>query len=198
MYFVEVDIDAFIQDVHRCIDELIEALGHNASSKELKHIMHPYIARLRRQRVAETEEREYVSEVYYELSQLVSVDISFQLNRVMYGWVLAALSVNIFRKKKKWIDECIIVQTITNTCTCCGCEMKTNIVNPKESPNNEDMEVCMKAVILCKICGAYNLVFITEDGQFAHSEDYYLQEELPDHYTREQAEQRLSQIKEWN
>lgn len=195
--FFEVDFDAFQQGVWQCVDELIEAVNNNASTRELKKVMLPYITHLRHLQIGETEEREYVSQIYYELSQIIPVDVSFQLNRVIYGWLLTALTTNPFTKKGRLHRSEDIKKTLTNKCTSCGYEMRTNIINHNQEREDEKMEVTMHAIVACKVCGELDLIFITEDGELVYSYDYYMKEEFPEDWTLEQARQRMEQVKQW-
>lgn len=196
--FYELDFESYKAVTCDCIDELIEGVNNDCSNRELKRIMKPYIAYLRNLHIGETEEREYIAEVYYDISLIISVDIAFSLNRVIYGWTLTALTTNPFEKKKKWIDIVNITKKIVNPCKKCNYKMTTNIIDyPKMEGDNEQRVVDMHAIINCKVCGQMDLVFITEDGDLAQSFDYYIREELPEEWTVERATQRMEQLKVW-
>ena len=197
--FFELDFEAFKQKVCECIDELIESVENDASITQMKQVMKPYIQHLRSLSITETEEREYATFVYYELSQVVSVDLAFTLNTVLYGWVLTALTTNPFAKKKKWLDTVNVTKTIDNTCAKCKCCMVTRIIDyPKREGEQEEKIVDMRAIVNCKVCGEMNLILITEKGDLAHSYDYYIREEIPENWNEERAQQRMQQIMYWN
>lgn len=101
MNFYELDIRNFRDKVCACANELIEAIENNAAPKELKNIFLPYISYLKNLRMGETEEREYMCGTFYELSLIVSVDIAFKLNCILYGFVFTFLTDKILFPKKK-------------------------------------------------------------------------------------------------
>ena len=201
--FIDVDIVAFQEYVNECIDELIPAVEKDYPAPLLKSILKKYLPAIRQMNIGETVEREYVAEELYELSQIVGVNISFSLNRIIYGFTLALLlqcslrSEHNRRGELKEQDGEIRKQEET---ICCGCGyvMITEIIFPQEPAEDDEYDTfCGRVVVECPVCGEYNLFYLKENGQAFVRGDYRVVENLDEYDSEEAAKQRYEQIKYW-
>lgn len=194
-FFIEVDIQAFQEYINGCIDELYAGVEKDYPPQLLKNIFNKYLPSIRRMQIVETVEREYVCSELYELSRIVDVNISFRLNQIMYGTLLALLPQRKPRGQKEPIYE-----NIENTCTECGYVMRTK-VNFYETEPEEEVKLGDiwegHVIVECPVCGGYNLVYIKDKRRGFASGDYRVTENLHNDYTEEEAIQRLEQIKYW-
>jgi hypothetical protein len=69
---------------NRCADVLIDAVGKNASDKQLKTILKSHLSNFSK-RAYDTEEKEFVCDLFYELAQILEIDFTDNLNRWLYG-----------------------------------------------------------------------------------------------------------------
>ncbi|NDV70089.1 hypothetical protein [Dysgonomonas sp. 25] len=214
MAFYDVDLEEYQIYVDGCVGELLDVVEQDASDRQKKSILIRYLKYLRGMRIIETEEREYVTHEFYELSQIVGVNVSFHLNRVIYGLFMIiatkALKVLYFWRRPKErgeSDNGRIREEFEITCTDCQYKMLGDAAF-YESDTQNDVWLG-KVIVECPVCGTYNLVFF-EDREGYHGfvqGDYRVIEDLDTwpredysqkmHWTREQAEQRLQQIKYW-
>jgi hypothetical protein len=71
-----------------CTDNLINAVKKNASSRQLRRILVTALSSLRRSHY-DTEEKEFICDLFLELSGIVEVDVKYDLSKWLYGPVLA-------------------------------------------------------------------------------------------------------------
>lgn len=71
-------------------DDLIDALNNNLSNKQLLKILKSNLSLFRKQDY-DTEEREFVCDVFFDLSEIVGIDFKDTLNKWLYGSVLSNL-----------------------------------------------------------------------------------------------------------
>lgn len=196
MSFYELDINRFREKICSCSDELIEAIENDASPKELKNIFLPYISYLKSLRMGETEEREYMCGTFYELSLIVSVDIAFKLNCILYGFIFTFLTDKILfpRKKKKIVDQDLDNDIVEQKYESCEHYFKIRSFHN----NNEQENKTSYAIVGCKECGTLNLISVEGDtSSFYFSRVYYLMDILPEDFDDERAKQRFEQVKYW-
>ncbi|MDR2915949.1 MAG: hypothetical protein LBV74_14180 [Tannerella sp.] len=93
--FIDVDLDIYQKYVDLCINELITEIERNDSPGRKKNILKKYLSYIRKMQIGETVEREYVCMEFYDLSQIVSIDVGFYVNKTLYGSFLAILSFDI-------------------------------------------------------------------------------------------------------
>jgi len=208
--FIDVDLDRYQDYVDGCVLELVESVENDATEREKKIILRRYLKYLRQMGICETVEREYVTQEFYELSQIVGVNVSFHLNMVIYGFTLTAITTIMqkLRPKPKDVERNDgIVEKFEIICEECQYHMPGRAAF-YESDNHNDIWIG-KAIVSCPVCGGYNLVFFEDrDGYQGFVDgDYRVIENLDawptDHpsqkkyWTREDAEQRLQQVKYW-
>ncbi len=75
---------------NHCADALIEAVRNNASDKQLKAILNSHLANFNKHDY-DTEEKEFICDLFYELAQIVNIDFAHNLNRWLYGSILSTL-----------------------------------------------------------------------------------------------------------
>lgn len=208
--FIDVDLEKYQDYVDGCVTELIESVENDTTDREKKIILNRYLKYLRQMGICETVEREYVTQEFYELSQIVGVNVSFQLNRVIYGFSLTLFSTIMSKLRpqpKKIEQDDGIVESFEVVCEECQYSMLGRAAF-YESEHHNDIWIG-KAIVECPVCGEYNLVFFEdrEGYQGFVDGDYRVIEDLDawptDHpsqkkyWTKEDAEQRLQQVKYW-
>jgi hypothetical protein len=169
-----------------CADNLIEAVRSDLASGQLKRILKKGIHRFDKTNY-DTEEREFICDYFFQLSNIVAVDFKDNLNSWLYGAVLGAvLKLTALLKGKEKV-----VAVLSQDCTKCGSRLDTFIIKKEEGiPDNS------WAIIRCNHCNDYNLLSVGPDIKQLRFGEYKLVEQLPkDEYTEAQANIRLEQIR---
>lgn len=78
-----------------CADNLVTALHDNASGDQLQALLRSALSRLKSDDY-DTEEKEFIVDLYFELATIVQVDLNDDLNEWLYGPELA----NLIKMKK--------------------------------------------------------------------------------------------------
>lgn len=169
-----------------CASNLIEAINSDSKHVELKSILKKWLNSIN---VSEydTEEREFICDYFGELSAIVSVDFTGDLNNWLYGRVLSTLfkAITFFRGKEK------IVETLTQDCTKCSSKLETFILRKEKGIPDYNW-----IIIQCNNCNEFNLLSIGADVKQLRFGNYKSIEQLSKlKYTEEQAIVRLEQIK---
>lgn len=176
-------IDKMDTSINRCIDEVIEQVQKRASQKELILILKKGVSRLDK-REYDTEEKEFICDCFYQLSQIIGVDIKNILNKWLYGSFLA-IAIKFFSKREKVKD------IITQNCTSCESKLETFILKRRVDIQYESF-----IIVKCKNCEEYNLLDLGKGIDSLRYGEYVLIEQLDKtEFTNEQAEIRLEQIK---
>jgi hypothetical protein len=176
-------IDTLLND---CSDCLIKAANQNATPKEFKQILKTGISTLNRTDY-DTEEKEFICDYLFELSNIVQVDIKYNLNSWLYGKALGTLikATSLLRQPDK------VIETLSQDCTGCGAKLETYILRKQEGIKASDW-----IVIQCNNCSEYNLFESQPNVKETKSGNYKCVEFLRKfEYTKESAKARLEQIK---
>jgi len=171
---------------NKCADNLIEATEHRASPKHYRRVLRAGLSTFNRYHY-DTEEREFICDYLFDLSQIVKVDIKDDLNRFMYGTILMALIKlsSFFKGKEKVID------TLSQDCTKCGAKLETFILKREEGISDSGWDV-----VTCNNCGEHNLLSHGPGVKMLRFGEFKRVEHLRrDEYTEEQARARMKQIK---
>jgi hypothetical protein len=164
-------------------EALIEAVNADKSQRYIKETLKKSLKNFIRSDY-DTEEREFVVDLFAELSFIVGVSIKDNLSAWLYGRVLTFL-MKIFRKKERVLD------VISQDCQNCGSKLETFII--QRDPKIGDMDWM---IVQCNSCKAYNLIQAgTGIKQLRFGNYRYVETLSKQEYTPEQAILRFEQIK---
>ena len=170
---------------NQCANALIDAVGKNASDKQLKSILKSHLSNFNK-RHYDTEEKEFVCDLFYELAQIAKIDFADNVNRWLYGSTMSALLKiqGPFNPKK-------VLDTIKQTCPTCGGAIDTFIMRREEGIPDYSWNI-----VQCKSCKDFSLVTYGPNVKEAKFGNYDLVEQLPkEQFSKEQAEIRLEQVR---
>lgn len=130
----------------------------------------------------DTEEREFIIEYFFELSEICSIDLKNELMKWMYGEDIGEL----INHKKSSIGE-----IITNSCTNCNGALNTEIIERQKG-----IPDFAYTIIKCKDCSELNMIELgPEIKQFSFG-NYTVEAHLPkSDYSKKQALEKLKQLK---
>jgi hypothetical protein len=169
----------------KCADALIEAVQSKKTDKQLKTILKAQLYHFNKKDY-DTEEKEFVCDLFYELAKILNVDFADNISRWLYGSALTALL-----KIQATLNPKKVLATIHQTCPTCGEALDTYIMRKQDGiPDFSWM------IIQCKTCKDYSIVSIGPNVKETRFGNYVLVEQLPKtEFTKEQAEIRLEQIR---
>jgi hypothetical protein len=166
-------------------DKLIEKIKDGTSSRQFKAFLKTEITSLNKSNY-DTEEREFICDLFHELATIVDVDFNENLNKWLYGSVLTNLM-----KIQKLIRPERIVETLRQPCTKCATSLETHILQKEDGIPETDWLVAK-----CNNCGELNLLSHGPNVKEIRFGNYQWVERLQmDEYSYEQALTRLEQIK---
>lgn len=168
-----------------CADNLLEAINKKYSSRQLKKVLKNELSNFNKLEY-DTEEKEFIVDLFHELSTIISIDFKDNLNKWMYGSILTTLlKINKVLRPEK------IIETLRQPCTKCGTQLETHIMK-KEKGIIETSWFIVK----CNNCKEFNLLSHGPDVKETRFGNYQWVENLRmDEFTHEQALTRLEQIK---
>jgi hypothetical protein len=168
-----------------CADNLIKATEDKHTSRQLKSVLKAGLGNFNKLDY-DTEEKEFICDLFHELATIVNVDFNENLNRWLYGSVLTTLM-----KMQKILKPEKIVQTLRQPCTKCETQLETHILR-KENGIPETSWIVAK----CINCGELNLLSTGPNVKETRFGNYQWVDSLSmDEYTYQQALTRLEQIK---
>lgn len=166
-------------------DKLIEGVKAHDSARQLKSLLMSQLSNLDKSQY-DTEEKEFISDLFQELAGIVEVDFTENLNKWLYGSVLTTLLKiqNVILPKK-------FIETFQQPCTQCGTLLETHIVQRKEGIPETSWLVAK-----CNKCGELNLLSHGPNIKEIRFGNYKVIDTLQmEEYNYEQALTRLEQIK---
>ena len=169
-----------------CVDNLIDAVNSNLNPKQLKNILKSGLGNFKSFDY-DTEEREFICDYFFQLSNIIEVDFKDNLNNWLYGKVLNSLFkvTSLFKGQEK------IIETLSQDCTNCGSKLETFILRKEEGIPDYNW-----TIIQCNNCNEYNLFSAGPNVKELKVGNYKFIEQLDKkEFTEEQAKQRLEQIK---
>lgn len=169
-----------------CADSLINSVKNNKNKKANKKILKSGLQRFNKLDY-DTEEREFICDYFFELSQIVDVDIKNNLNNWLYGYGINTIIkvLSAFKKPDK------IIETLSQNCTKCNSKLETYILERQSDFPNTAFNI-----VKCKTCGEFNLIDQEPGIKRQKFGNYDWVEQLSkDEYNDEQAKTRLEQIK---
>ena len=170
---------------HLCAGALAEAVMAGRSTRQLKTVLTAALAKLDKARY-DTEEREFIADLFGELAAIVGVDIRTAVTRWLYGPILTALLAvgRLLRPER-------VVETRNQPCNQCGAPLETQILRKRA-----DIPDAQWLVVRCKRCREVNLLSPGPGVARLRFGDYEWVESLSKkEYTHGQALTRLEQIR---
>ena len=168
-----------------CADELIRGARQGNSQRKQKSILRSALANLNKHSY-DTEEREFICHLFYELANSVGINFSDDLNKWLDGSFLVGLL-----KIQRFLRPDRIVRTISRPCTKCGGSL--DILVLKRGSGIPDHSWL---VVKCSACSELNLLSPGPDIKAMRYGNFQQIDSLPKHeYTLEQALVRLEQIR---
>jgi hypothetical protein len=168
------------------LDALIKAVGTDAPGTQLKTILSRHLSAFHKSEY-DMEEREFITDVFYQLAKIVNVDFKHQLNSWMYGVILGALLrlSSVFKKAQA------VVETLSQECSNCKTKLDTFIIE-----RGDDIPDLCWDIIQCDSCNEYNLLNKGPHIRQLRFGNYRWIEQLSkDEFNEEQALVRLEQIR---
>lgn len=166
-------------------DKLIEKVKAQGSAKQFKSLLKAQLSSIDKSHY-DTEEKEFICDLFHELATIVEVDFKDNLNTWLYGSLLTTLM-----KIQKIIQPERIIKTLRQPCTKCGTQLETHIMRMEEGIQETDWLVAK-----CNNCGELNLIAHGPNVKETRFGNYQWVDTLPmDEYNYEQALTRLEQIK---
>jgi len=183
----DVDLYNGIQNLlNNCADNLIEATNADFTPRKIKSILKNSLDSIKNLEY-DTEEREVICEYFDQLSKIVSVDFKDNLNSWLYGKVLSTLLrvISFLKGPEKFVE------TLSQDCTKCSSKLETFIKRKEDGIPDHSW-----TIIQCDNCNEFNLLSTGPNIKEYRFGNYKSIEQLPkQEYTKEQAYQRLEQIK---
>ena len=166
-------------------DELIEAVQNNASEKQLKSLLKYQLSKFNKLDY-DTEEKEFICDLFFELAKIVNIDFKDNLSSWLYGSALTTLM-----KIRAALNPRKVIETINQNCPTCKTSLDTFILKKEEGiPDYSWM------IVQCKNCKDYSIVNPGPNVKEMKFDNYLIVEQLPKtEFNIEQAEIRLEQIR---
>ncbi len=170
---------------YTCADQLSAAVAAGYSKKQLRTILTSTLDGITRTGY-DTEEREFIADLFLELATIVGVDFKTRLNRWLYGMFLASL-ITVFQ----FLRPGRVVAIQKHPCRQCSLPLETQILRKEAGIPDYAWTVAK-----CSRCGDLNLLSFGLGVKQIRPLNYQSVEILPkDEFTEEQAQTRLEQIK---
>lgn len=166
-------------------DNLMNAIHSNYSGRKLKATLEYELSKFNRL-TYDREEKEFICDLFYELSMIVNINLKDNLNRWLYGNLLSTLL-----KIKNFISPERIIETIRQPCTNCGTQLESYVMKRERGIPEYGWYL-----VKCGNCKERNLLSCGTDIKILKFGNYEYVETLnKEEYTYEQALVRLEQIK---
>ncbi len=166
--------------------DLVQAIGDGKRARELSSILKKGLKNFSKSDY-DTEEREFICDYFFELSEIINIDFKENLNKWMYGSALIYfLKVATFLKSIGNRTE-----TLTQDCTKCEAKLESFI-----TAKQKDIVSVSYKIVKCKSCNEFNLMDWGDGVKSLSFGEYEIVEQLfKDNYTLEKANLRLEQLK---
>lgn len=168
-----------------CASNLILKLESGTRRRSLKLYLKSSLRRLNKYDY-DTEEKEFIGDLFMELAEITGVDIKRMLNRWLYGYVLVFLLelVKFIRPEK-------VLASFKKKCSTCNAELELQVLKKGERGISATW-----VIMQCKFCNGYELLSDGEDSKMTRFVNCHSVEYLPkDEYSYEQALIRLEQVR---
>lgn len=168
-----------------CLTSLIILVKNNSSNRTLKRELNKGLKTFERFNF-DTEEREFICDLFYVISKEIEVDFKNELNSWLYGSFLASIfRISSFLKGKEKFLE-----VLSQNCSKCDSKLETFILAKEDTILESDF-----LIVRCKSCREFNLLDNGANVKQLKFGDYELIEQLPkSNYDLEGAKIRLKQL----
>ncbi|MEX6690870.1 DUF4844 domain-containing protein [Danxiaibacter flavus] len=126
-----------------CAEDLIRAINDNYSGKQIKAVLKIGLGSFNKFDY-DTEEKEFICDLFHELATIVNVDFNNNLSKWLYGSTLTTLL-----KIQKILSPEKIVETLKQPCTKCGTHLETHILK-KEKGYLKQAGLLQSVIIVAK------------------------------------------------
>jgi hypothetical protein len=168
-----------------CADNLIASINHNASKRQLKSVLKEGLSGFNDPDY-NTEEKEFICDIFYELTTITDIDFKDDLSNLLYGPALTTLS-----KIYKFIRPEREIETLSQPCTNCKADLQTYIMQKEKG-----LPDLSWFIIKCNKCSNLNLMSLVPGIKEFKYGNYQMVDTLSkEEYTQEQALIRMEQIK---
>lgn len=168
-----------------CAARLILAVEKATTTAKLKALLKQQLGELNADDY-DTEESEFICDLFYELGQIIGVDIDDALNAWLYGEHFGFL-----QKITDMVNKPKPVETLFSPCTDCAVELETHIIARQESIPHTGWIIGR-----CNSCNGLNLLSFGKGVKQLEHVNYGVAEILsPSEYNYEQALARLEQVR---
>lgn len=175
-------LGAFFND---CASNLIRKFESDTKTSILKLYLKSSLRSLNKYDY-DTEEKEFIFDLFMELAYITGVDIRRLMNRWLYGYVLVFLLelVKFFRRER-------VLESSKDNCSNCNAEMEVQVLK-----RGERVTPAPWIIMQCRVCNGYDLLSGGEDSKLTRFINCNPVEYLPkDEYSHEQALIRLEQVR---
>jgi len=168
-----------------CLSSLIILVKSDSSLKILNKELNKGLKSFERFKF-DTEEREFICDIFYAISKEIEIDFKNELNIWLYGSFLAyILRISSFFKVKEKILE-----ILSQNCTKCNSNLETFILARENTILDSDF-----LIVRCRSCREFNLIDNGSNVRQLRFGEYELVEQLPkSNYDLEGAKIRLKQL----
>lgn len=173
------------RNFNSCLISLINLAEKNSSEKILKKELNNGLKRFEKSNY-DTEEKEFICDIFFEISKALHVDFKNELNKWLYGYVLNCIfKISEFiRGKEK------VIEILSQGCTKCNSNLETFILRKDFSIPDSDF-----FIVRCKSCREFNLIDKGPNIKQLRFGEYELEEQLSrSQYDLEGAKIRLKQL----
>lgn len=77
--------------INDCIDALINGIESGAEYRVKRHLIKLFLSKVEKSEL-DTEDREYVAFYFHKLGRLININVSFDVNKWLYGTLIAVFS----------------------------------------------------------------------------------------------------------
>lgn len=167
------------------VDNLISAIQKGKRGKQLSPVLKTGLKNFSKADY-DTEEREFICDVFLRLARIIEIDFASDLNSWLYGSIFSAIS-----KISKLLNPERVLATISQPCTKCDTELETFITEKKSGIPESTW-----FIVRCNNCSELNILSTGTDikrlkfGNYEWVESLFMSE-----YSEEQALDRLEQLK---
>jgi hypothetical protein len=168
-----------------CASGLITKLESRTKTSLLKLYLKSSLRSLNK-RDYDTEEKEFICDLFMEMADIIHVDIKRMLNRWLYGYLLVFLLdlMKLIRPER-------VLASFKKNCSTCNAELELQVLK-----KGERGIPAMWMIMQCKVCNGYELLSDGEDSKMTRFVNCHSVEDLPqDEYSYEQALIRLEQVR---
>lgn len=162
-------------------DLLIESVKLRHESKQITAILNKCLSRFKSEEY-DTEEKEFICDLFFELSAITNVDLKDEIIRWLYGDELASMSEV---KEKK------ILKTYNQKCSNCGSNLESFVM--QEEPGAMEVDWL---IVSCNACKELNVINVGSGIKELKFGNYKVVRSLrKDEYSLEEVQKKLEQLK---